>query len=67
MITQSTGDQPPDRWATWLDGRLIGRVDLVHVAPPRYGFGYWLLRLGFRSVAAFDTYTRFHLRLDQSR
>ncbi|MBA3233436.1 MAG: GNAT family N-acetyltransferase [Propionibacteriales bacterium] len=26
----------------WLDGGLIGRVDLVPVDPPRYGFGYWV-------------------------
>jgi RimJ/RimL family protein N-acetyltransferase len=32
----------PDRFGIWLDHRLIGRVDLVHTGPPRYGLGYWL-------------------------
>src|SRR5690349_12991432 len=32
----------PDRFGIWLDHHLIGRVDLVHAAPPRYGLGYWL-------------------------
>jgi RimJ/RimL family protein N-acetyltransferase len=99
----------PDRFGIWLDHHLIGRVDLVHAAPPRYGLGYWLSqhatghgyattacaalidharshygatdifagvthgnhhsvallqRLGFQPVTDFDTYTRFHLRLD---
>lgn len=98
----------PDRYGIWLGHRLIGRADLVHAAPPRYGLGYWLShdatghgyattacatlvdharsrhgatdifagvthgnqpsvallqRLGFRSIADFDTYTRFHLPL----
>jgi RimJ/RimL family protein N-acetyltransferase len=26
----------------WLDDGLIGRVDLTAVAPPRYGFGFWV-------------------------
>ena len=26
----------------YLDGRLVGRADLVPVDPPRYGLGYWL-------------------------
>ncbi|HEX6686527.1 MAG TPA: GNAT family N-acetyltransferase [Candidatus Limnocylindrales bacterium] len=101
----------PDRYGIWLGRRLIGRVDLVHAAPPRYGMGYWLShdatghgyatlacavlldhardrrgatdifaglthgnqrsvallqRLGFQPIAEFDTYTRFHLRLDSA-
>lgn len=32
----------PDRFGIWLADRLIGRVDLVHAAPPQYGLGYWL-------------------------
>lgn len=99
----------PDRFGIWLDEHLVGRVDLVHAAPPRYGLGYWLSkeatghgyattacatlidyaqsqrgatdifagvthgnhrsvallqRLGFQPIADFDTYTRFHRRLD---
>ncbi|MBW4721627.1 GNAT family N-acetyltransferase [Saccharothrix obliqua] len=34
----------PDRFGIRLRGRLVGRVDLVHVDPPRYGLGYWLDR-----------------------
>lgn len=32
----------PVRFGVELDGRLVGRVDLVPVDPPRYGLGYWL-------------------------
>jgi len=31
----------PDRFGIWLGQHLIGRIDLVHVAPPRYSLGYW--------------------------
>ncbi|MET8567593.1 GNAT family protein [Streptomyces sp. NPDC004783] len=30
------------RYGIRLNGELIGRVDLIAVAPPRYGTGYWL-------------------------
>jgi ribosomal-protein-serine acetyltransferase len=30
------------RFGIRLHGRLIGRIDLNPVDPPRYGFGYWL-------------------------
>ncbi len=30
------------RFGIWLDDALIERVDLTPVAPPRYGFGYWV-------------------------
>lgn len=30
------------RFGIWEDGELVGRVDLVAVAPPRYSIGYWL-------------------------
>ncbi|MFD9074265.1 GNAT family N-acetyltransferase [Streptomyces lasiicapitis] len=30
------------RYGIRLGGRLIGRVDLIAVDPPRYGTGYWL-------------------------
>ena len=36
---------PPDenvRFGMFLDGKLIGRVDLDPVDPPRYSIGYWL-------------------------
>ncbi|HEX4225593.1 MAG TPA: GNAT family N-acetyltransferase, partial [Pseudonocardiaceae bacterium] len=32
----------PDRFGIRLRNELVGRVDLVHAAPPRYGLGYWL-------------------------
>jgi ribosomal-protein-serine acetyltransferase len=32
----------PVRFGVELDGRLVGRVDLVPVDPPRYGLGYWV-------------------------
>jgi len=32
----------PVRFGVELAGRLVGRVDLVPVDPPRYGLGYWL-------------------------
>jgi len=99
------------RYGIYLDGQLIGRVDLVPVAPPHYAIGYWLSqdstgrgyanaactavieyartalsatdifagvthgnhrsvallkRLGFRPVADFATYTRFHLSLNST-
>jgi len=95
----------PVRFGVYLQQRLVGRVDLVPVEPPRYGLGYWLSedvtgrghataavaallryageelgatdvfagvtrgnvrseavlqRLGFRVVANFDSYRRFH-------
>lgn len=34
--------RPPLMFGIRLDGALVGRVDLVAVAPPRYGLGYWL-------------------------
>ncbi|MEU9581125.1 GNAT family N-acetyltransferase [Streptomyces chilikensis] len=33
---------PSLRCGVHLHGALIGRVDLVAVDPPKYGFGYWL-------------------------
>ncbi|MFE1349734.1 GNAT family N-acetyltransferase [Streptomyces sp. NPDC058757] len=33
---------PSLRCGVLLHGALIGRVDLVAVNPPKYGFGYWL-------------------------
>ncbi|MEU3607028.1 GNAT family N-acetyltransferase [Streptomyces sp. NPDC035033] len=33
---------PSLRCGVLLHGTLIGRVDLVAVHPPKYGFGYWL-------------------------
>ncbi len=33
---------PSLRCGILLHGTLIGRVDLVAVNPPKYGFGYWL-------------------------
>jgi RimJ/RimL family protein N-acetyltransferase len=36
-------DRPvPGRFGIRLDGRLVGRVDLVPVDPPHFGLGYWL-------------------------
>ncbi|MGW0710103.1 GNAT family N-acetyltransferase [Streptomyces sp. NPDC002643] len=35
---------PSLRCGILLHGALIGRVDLVAVNPPKYGFGYWLDR-----------------------
>ncbi|BFU47189.1 GNAT family N-acetyltransferase [Krasilnikovia sp. MM14-A1004] len=32
----------PVRFGVYLDGELVGRVDLVPVDPPKYGLGYWL-------------------------
>ena len=32
------------QFGIFLHQKLIGRVDLVPVAPPRYGLGYWLAR-----------------------
>lgn len=32
----------PVRFGVYLRQRLVGRVDLVPVEPPRYGLGYWL-------------------------
>ena len=32
------------RFGIFLQHKLIGRIDLVPVAPPRYGTGYWLAR-----------------------
>ncbi|GAB1644852.1 GNAT family N-acetyltransferase [Krasilnikovia sp. MM14-A1259] len=32
----------PVRFGVFLDGELVGRVDLVPVDPPKYGLGYWL-------------------------
>lgn len=36
------GDSGKWRFGIFLDGELIGRVDLTPVEPPRYGLGYWL-------------------------
>ncbi|MFC7478887.1 GNAT family N-acetyltransferase [Luedemannella flava] len=33
---------PGHRYGIWRGGELIGRIDLVAVDPPRYGFGFWL-------------------------
>jgi ribosomal-protein-serine acetyltransferase len=41
-VTDHLSHPAPDRFGIWLDQHLIGRVDLVHAAPPRYGLGYWL-------------------------
>jgi ribosomal-protein-serine acetyltransferase len=41
-VTDHLSGPAADRFGIWLNHRLIGRVDLVHVAPPRYGLGYWL-------------------------
>lgn len=30
------------RFGIWEGGEVVGRVDLVAVAPPRYSIGYWL-------------------------
>ncbi|WP_225257625.1 GNAT family N-acetyltransferase [Jidongwangia harbinensis] len=30
------------RFGVYLQERLVGRVDLIPVEPPRYGLGYWL-------------------------
>lgn len=30
------------RFGIFLNQTLVGRIDLVTVAPPRYGLGYWL-------------------------
>lgn len=38
-------DRPPDsviRYGIRLRDRLIGRVDLLPIEPPRYGFSYWV-------------------------
>ena len=104
-VAEHLAQPVPDRFGIRLGDDLIGRVDLVHAAPPRYGVGYWLSadatgrghatlacaavldyaltardatdifagvthgndrsvavlrRLGFRPVAEFATYTRFH-------
>lgn len=32
----------PTRFGVLDEGRLVGRVDLVPVDPPRFGLGYWL-------------------------
>lgn len=32
----------PLRFGIVLDGKLVGRADLVAVDPPKYGLGYWL-------------------------
>lgn len=31
-----------DRFGIWWNQMLIGRIDLVHAAPPQYALGYWL-------------------------
>jgi RimJ/RimL family protein N-acetyltransferase len=41
-VVDHLGEHAPDRYGIWLDQHLIGRIDLVHVEPPRYGLGYWL-------------------------
>jgi RimJ/RimL family protein N-acetyltransferase len=35
-------DGATGRFGVFLGDRLIGRVDLIPVHPPRYGLGYWL-------------------------
>ena len=41
-VTAHLAQEVPDRFGIRLGDDLIGRVDLVHAAPPRYGLGYWL-------------------------
>lgn len=106
-VTAQLAEPAPLRFGIVLGERLIGRVDLIPVDPPRYGLGYWiaedaaghgyatravasvlrhartlaatdvfagvthgndrsvalLRRLGFTTVASFDSYDRFHLAL----
>jgi RimJ/RimL family protein N-acetyltransferase len=38
------GREPAYSFGMWLDGaRMIGRIVLVPVDPPRYGVGYWVV------------------------
>ncbi|WP_199511210.1 GNAT family N-acetyltransferase [Nucisporomicrobium flavum] len=41
-VTVRLSEPSPLRYGIVLHDRLIGRVDLVPVDPPRYGIGYWL-------------------------
>jgi ribosomal-protein-serine acetyltransferase len=41
-VTDHLAVPAPDRYGIRLDDRLIGRIDLAHADPPRYGLGYWL-------------------------
>jgi ribosomal-protein-serine acetyltransferase len=43
-IAEAFADDRPvrGRFGVRLEGRLVGRVDLVPVDPPRFGLGYWL-------------------------
>ncbi len=43
------------RFGVFLDGALVGRADLIGVAPPKYSIGYWLAKSatgqGFATLA----------------
>ncbi|MEV4636872.1 GNAT family N-acetyltransferase [Actinoplanes sp. NPDC049548] len=41
-VTARLTEPGPLRYGVVLGDRLIGRVDLIAVDPPRYGLGYWL-------------------------
>ncbi len=43
-VSEDLARKVPDRFGIWLNHSLIGRVDLVHAAPPQYGIGYWIGR-----------------------
>ena len=51
----SNEDDAAGRFGVFLHGRLIGRVDLIPVDPPRFGLGYWLsedvTRMGMATAA----------------
>ena len=55
---------PPVKFAIIADGRLIGRIDLVPVNPPRFGLGYWVSQdhagqgIATAAIAAIIDYAR---------
>jgi RimJ/RimL family protein N-acetyltransferase len=54
--------EAPYRFGVYFENTLVGRVDLVPVAPPHYGLGYWLAEkatgqgLATRAVQALLSY-----------
>jgi RimJ/RimL family protein N-acetyltransferase len=56
--------EPPVMFGIIADGKLIGRIDLVPVDPPRFGLGYWVSQdhtrqgIATAAVGAVVTYAR---------
>ena len=42
LVAELSGIDDQIRLGIFLENRLVGRLDVIPVDPPRYGLGYWL-------------------------